>query len=71
VPFFVVASIFAIATTLPETMYYGAAVNKLHALIHMNPEPEYSSPFRLKVKSLHQKLTQLSSNQSKMDPARG
>jgi hypothetical protein len=58
----------AIAIAIAATMYFGAAVDKLHALIHTNPEPGHYSPFRPEVKSLNQKLAQLSSNQSKLDP---
>ena len=64
---FAVAITFAIAAA--ETMYFGAMVYKLHASIYANPEPRYSSPFRLEVESLNQELTQLSSNQRTLDPS--
>ena len=78
-PFFAVAIAFAffavtitlviaITITVAEIMYFGAAVDKLHDLIHTAPTPGYPSPFRLDVKFLNEKLTQLSANQSKLDP---
>ena len=60
-PFFTVLVI-AIAIAVAEIMYFGAALDKLHALIHATPEPGYPSPFRLEVKFLNEKLTQLSAN---------